>query len=566
MPRKRKAAAARIASLEVARDALSAKRRKSVGEQSDGSDGDRVATPLGSDDEHMDTEPDNYAPNDPAIPKIQIHSDVTQQTAFRIAASRDMPRAAPILSRELSYFEWSIVTDPSDIDGAKDSGDGPTPESMDDSDGDHENGPDEIDNIETAGRDFGLHLWLWHKPVHMPNAEGRVGREQRLVKLGTVTTSTISSTTSSTTSTAPSVTLTGIAATAPTTPPSTLTGKLPALGWNAWNAYGCNINETKILAAADQFVSLGLKAVGYEYINIDDCWALMARDATTGRIVPDPTKFPNGLESISTQIHNLGLKMGIYSDAGTNTCAGFPGSLGNEAVDAATFNDWGIDYLKYDNCNVPSNWTDVWDPQGNDWYNSNSAIRYRQMTASWSYITSIISTNVAYLSSVNFFAHNDMDMMEIGNGDLTIQEQRTHFAAWCFLKSPILLGTDMSLLNSTQLAIITNTELLAFHQDATIGIPAIPFTASSSMPSTSPPEYYSGNSTNGVHVFIINTASATATKQFGFANVPGLSISGTFTVHDMWAGADLPGAYAASSTFTVNVAPHDTVAYLIKAA
>ena len=73
----------------------------------------------------------------------------------------------------------------------------------------------------------------------------------------------------------------------------------------------------------------------------------MARNAITGRIVPDPTKFPNGLASVATQIHDLGLKMGIYSDAGTNTCAGFPGSLGNEAIDAATFNDWGIDYLKY---------------------------------------------------------------------------------------------------------------------------------------------------------------------------------------------------------------------------
>ena len=123
----------------------------------------------------------------------------------------------------------------------------------------------------------------------------------------------------------------------------------------------------------------------------------------------------------------------------------------------------------------------------------------------------------------------------------------------------------MSLLNSTQLAIITNTELLAFHQDGTIGTPAMPFTASSSMP-TSPPEYYSGNSTNGVHVFIINTSSTTATKQFSFANVPGLAATGSFTVHDMWAGADLAGAYTASSTFTVSVAPHDTVAYLIKSA
>ncbi|KDR71599.1 hypothetical protein GALMADRAFT_143854 [Galerina marginata CBS 339.88] len=409
-----------------------------------------------------------------------------------------------------------------------------------------------------------------------------------------------------TTTSKPAGTLTGIAASAPTTPPSTLTGKLPALGWNSWNAYGCNVNSAKVLAAANQFVSLGLKTAGYQYVNIDDCWAMTSRDPNTKRIVPDPSKFPNGINSLATQIHNLGLKIGIYSDAGTNTCADYPGSLGNEAIDAATFNDWGIDYLKYDNCYVPGNWTDSATPQGNDWYNSNSAIRYRQMgaalagvsrpiqfelciwgqanvwnwgarvghswrmtgdaTATWTFITTAITTNVAHLSSVNFFSHNDMDMMEIGNGALTIQEQRTHFAAWVMLKSPILLGTDLSLLSSTQLAIIKNAELLAFHQDASVGTPAKPFTAFSNMPSTTVPEYFAGTSSKGVHVFIINTSSSTATKQFTFSNVPGLGTSGNFKVHDMWAGTDLSGTYAASSSFSVSVAAHDTVAYFISKA
>lgn len=121
-------------------------------------------------------------------------------------------------------------------------------------------------------------------------------------------------------------------------------------------------------------------------------------------------------------------------------------------------------------------------------------------------------------------------------------------------------------MNSTQLAIITNPELLAFHQDPNIGTSAMPFTAFSGMPSTSPPEYYAGQSTKGVHVFIINTSSSTATKQFTFVNVPGLATSGNFKVHDMWAGTDLSGTYTAASTFSVSVAPHDTVAYLISAA
>ncbi|KAJ7660341.1 glycoside hydrolase, partial [Mycena polygramma] len=417
---------------------------------------------------------------------------------------------------------------------------------------------------------------------------------------GPTTTSSLSSTTATT--------LTGFPASAPTIPPSPLVGKTPALGWNSWNAYACSINATKILAAANQFVSLGLKAAGYQYINIDDCWSLMARNSTNNQIIPDPTKFPSGISAVATQVHALGLKFGIYSDAGTATCAGFPGSLGFENLDAATFNSWGVDYLKYDNCNVPGNWSDTALPENGDWYNSNSAIRYRQMTAAlaaqarpvqfnlclwgnydvwdwgsrvghswrltggkhtllatWSFITSAISTSVAH-SATGFGGHGDMDMMEIGNGALTIEEQRTHFAAWIMLKSPILLGTDLSLLNSTQLAIITNAELLAATTAVglfpDVGGPATPFTPSTSAPTTSPPEYYVGKSSKGTHVFIINTSSTAATKTFSFSNV-GLGPSGSFSVHDMWSGADLPGSYAASASFSVTVQPHDTVAYFI---
>ncbi|KAJ7188319.1 glycoside hydrolase superfamily [Mycena filopes] len=218
--------------------------------------------------------------------------------------------------------------------------------------------------------------------------------------------------------------------------------------WNSWNAYACNINEAKIIAAANQFVSLGLKAAGYQYINIDDCWSVKGRNATNKQIIPDAVKFPKGISGVATQVHSLGLKFGIYSDAGTATCAGFPGSLGFEAIDAATFNAWGVDYLKYDNCNIPANWSDAAVPQDGDWYNSNSAIRYRQMTAALS-----AQPRPAFIASVN----NVWDwgsrvghswptawaLMEIGNGALTIQEQRTHFAAWIMLKSPILLGTDV---------------------------------------------------------------------------------------------------------------------------
>jgi len=151
-----------------------------------------------------------------------------------------------------------------------------------------------------------------------------------------------------------------------------------------------------------------------------------------------------------------------------------------------------------------------------------------------------------------------MDMMEIGNGNLTLQEQRTHFAAWAFLKSPILLGTDLSKLTSDQLTIIKNKELLAFSQDNTVPGPAQPFQTT-----TSPPEYYAGASSKGTHIFVINTGSSTATKSFKFSTVPGLGTSGNFKLHDMWKGTDLSGTYTANAMFSVSVAAHDTVAYLV---
>ncbi|KAG5639099.1 hypothetical protein H0H81_006688 [Sphagnurus paluster] len=205
-------------------------------------------------------------------------------------------------------------------------------------------------------------------------------------------------------------------------------------------------------------------------------------------MVPNPDRFPNGINGVADQIHALGLKLDKWaqvisrSDAGTNTCAGYPGSLGYEEIDAATFNEWGIDYLKY--------------------------------------------------------------------GLLVSKDGVGHL-------------TDLSKLSSDQLAIIKNTELLAFNQDPIIGTAAVPFKATSSAPTTSPPEYYSGASSKGTHVFIINISASVATKTFSFSNVPGLGTSGNWKIHDMWTGTDLPGTYAVNDTFSVSVAPHDTVAYLL---
>ncbi|KAL2822396.1 glycoside hydrolase superfamily [Aspergillus granulosus] len=179
-------------------------------------------------------------------------------------------------------------------------------------------------------------------------------------------------------------------------------GKLPAMGWNPWNAYKCNISEEIVMTAAGNIVALGLKDAGYEYINIDDCWSVKSgRDNVTNELIPDPMNFPRGIMGVADDVHALGLKLGIYSSAGTETCAEYPASLGYEEVDAASFASWGVDYLKHDNCGVHGNWsdrysacTDRWTntvngtciglsnpaPEEYDWGTSLTAVRYRRMS------------------------------------------------------------------------------------------------------------------------------------------------------------------------------------------
>ncbi|KAI0604242.1 Alpha-galactosidase [Pyrenophora tritici-repentis] len=188
------------------------------------------------------------------------------------------------------------------------------------------------------------------------------------------------------------------------------TGRLPTMGWNSWNEYGCAINESVFLEVGELLNTLGLKKLGYTYVNIDDCWSNKThqRDSVTGQIRPDSNKFPNGIKHTADEIHKLDLKVGIYSDAGDTTCGGYAGSLEHEELDARTFAGWGIDYLKYDNCAVPDRWHDeyrwwpenwlggppaenqtaggdgetkpVAAPTGYDWTTSKTFTRYKTMS------------------------------------------------------------------------------------------------------------------------------------------------------------------------------------------
>lgn len=121
------------------------------------------------------------------------------------------------------------------------------------------------------------------------------------------------------------------------------------MGWNTWNKFACNISEDLIKQTVDTLVDLGLDKLGYNYVNLDDCWMLENR-TPDGHFIVDSEAFPTGMKDLGDFLHERNLKFGIYSSGGTMTCAGRAGSLYHEEIDANDFASWGVDYLKYDNC------------------------------------------------------------------------------------------------------------------------------------------------------------------------------------------------------------------------
>lgn len=279
----------------------------------------------------------------------------------------------------------------------------------------------------------------------------------------------------------------------------------PIMGWSSWNTYHVNISDELIKRQADELVATGLKDAGYHYINIDDGF-FGTRDST-GKMHAHPQRFPKGLKCVADYIHSLGLKAGIYSDAGANTCGsrydndenGFGAGLyGHERQDAQLyFKEWGFDFIKIDYCGAGQvlnleeqrRYTEIrraFDEEGC----SNVAINIcrwafpgtwaadlagswrisQDIRPRWSSVVDIISKNL-YLSAYCSPGHyNDMDMLEIGRG-LEKNEEEVHFGIWCIMSSPLLIGCDLTKLPVSSLQLLSNPELIAINQDS-LGIQA----------------------------------------------------------------------------------------------
>ena len=279
----------------------------------------------------------------------------------------------------------------------------------------------------------------------------------------------------------------------------------PTMGWSSWNTFGLNINEQLIKQQANAMVTRGLLAVGYDHVNIDDGY-FGGRDATTGKLKIHPQRFPNGLKVVVDYIHERGLKAGIYSDAGRNTCGSM---FGGDAIGKGVgmyehdqqeadlfFNELGFDFIKVDFCGGSyyhnedhlvldeqarytaiaeairnTGRTDVrmnacrWAYPGT-WIDG-QAFSWRttgDINCSWGSVKDILAENL-YMSAYCSRGHyNDMDMLEVGR-TLTAEEDKTHFGMWCIMNSPLLIGCNVASVGTTALNLMKNQELIALNQD-----------------------------------------------------------------------------------------------------
>ena len=309
----------------------------------------------------------------------------------------------------------------------------------------------------------------------------------------------------------------------------------PTMGWSSWNTYGVNINENLIKRQADAMVSKGLKDVGFDHINIDDGY-FGGRDKTDGHLLIHKTRFPNGLKPIVEYIHSKGLKAGIYSDAGRNTCGSmFNGDATGKGVglyehdqqDADYFfNDCGFDFIKVDFCggsyyhnedhlvlDEQQRYTAIsqaikntgrsdvrmnacrWAYPGT-WV-SDVAFSWRttgDINNSWGSVKDILAENL-YLSAYCHDGHfNDMDMLEVGRS-LSVEEDKTHFGMWCIMASPLLIGCDMTNIKSQTLTLLKNKELIALNQDPLYQ------------------QAYVAGLTNGCHILVKDIETQNGTKR-----------------------------------------------------
>ncbi len=364
----------------------------------------------------------------------------------------------------------------------------------------------------------------------------------------------------------------------------------PPMGWNSWNAFACNIDEARIKAAADAMVSSGMKDVGYQFVNVDDCW-MNGRDGS-GNIQWDKTRFPSGIAALASYVHGKGLKFGIYSAPNTGTCEGlygnpamasvYVGSLGHEQQDAKSYASWGVDLLKYDDCGGPlsafATMRDALRATGRpivysiNPYNGSTCVptgahsstcgldlaaianMWRigaDIKATWGDITRLIDIDGPLSAYAGPGHWNDPDMLEVGNGSFSLDENKSHFSLWAMLAAPLISGNDLTTMSAATKSVLTNSEVIAVDQDPLGHQATLVATPQTGLQVWS--KTLSGTNVRAVALFNRNGSAANITVSFtqvGFS-------SGQVSVRDLWQRADL-GSFSGSYTAN-NVPSHGVV-------
>ncbi|XP_054820279.1 alpha-galactosidase-like isoform X1 [Prosopis cineraria] len=334
-------------------------------------------------------------------------------------------------------------------------------------------------------------------------------------------------------------------------------GRTPPMGWNSWNHFQCDINEEMVRETADAMVSTGLADLGYKYINLDDCWAELNRDSD-GNMAPKASKFPSGIKAVADYVHSKGLKFGIYSDAGVQTCSKqMPGSLGHEEQDAITFASWGVDFLKYDNCeNLNIRPSERYPKMSEallnsgrpiffsmcEWGQEDPALWAKSVANSWrttgdiedkwESITSIADQNDKWASYAGPGGWNDPDMLEVGNGGMTTEEYRSHYSIWALAKAPLLIGCDVRAMDKTTFELLSNKEVIAVNQDS-LGVQGRKVKSDAGL------EVWAGPlSENRVAVVLWNRSSSKATVTASWSDL-GLEQEKVVDARDLWEFRDI---------------------------
>ena len=364
----------------------------------------------------------------------------------------------------------------------------------------------------------------------------------------------------------------------------------PPLGFNSWNFYHCNIDENTVKQVIDAMVSNGMKEAGYEYVNIDDCWQV-GRTAN-GTIIPDPVRFPSGMKHLADYAHSKGMKFGVYTARKQRTCQGRPGSYGMEVIDADTYCDWGIDYVKIDECqgkdykNASTSWMkfhsrfeacykntgryivqsveSCGDPNTCGQWVGNMANLWRtsgDVQANWgSVMFNAMGSNV--MQAIAKPGHfNDADMLEVGDVGLSYDEELSHFSLWCIMSSPLLAGTDLVHIDNKTLEILTNKEVIAVNQDLGLNNVIQGKNVLITKVGTDTVQVWAKHMSNGdVAVLLVNNGAASHTITATW-KVVGIPAGKTMKVRDLWAHSDLP--VATDSYSRSNISSHACVFLLL---